>query len=297
MNDKTNLFDFYQKFANEQSCLDYLEKIRWGDKSMCPHCGSEKTYKFSSGKLFKCGTCRKQFTVRIGTIFGDSKIPLQKWFMVVYLATSLKKGISSVQIHKYIGVTQKTAWFMLQRIRYAIENGTYEKRLSEEVEMDETYVGGKGAHNKRGRGAENKTPIIGLAQRKGEVRAQATVDTKRSTVTRIMRNSVTIGSTIYTDEYPVYKTLAQYGYEHQACNHAQKQYAIGNIHTNTIEGFWSHLKRGVDGVYHHVSGKHLNKYVKEYEYRYNTRGMNDLERFLHWFGLINCQLSYRRLTI
>lgn len=112
-----NLIDFYNRFSTEQICVDYLEKIRWGETRSCPHCGSEKTYKFSSGKLFKCGSCGKQFTVRVGTVFGDSKIPLQKWFLIIYLATSLKRGISSIQVHKYAGVTQKTAWFMLQRIR------------------------------------------------------------------------------------------------------------------------------------------------------------------------------------
>lgn len=294
--DNINLIDFYNRFSNEQACLDYLEKIRWGDIRLCPHCSSEKTYKFSSGKLFKCGTCRKQFTVRIGTIFGDSKIPLQKWFLIIYLATSLKKGISSIQVHKYAGVTQKTAWFMLQRIRYAIENNTYENKLSNDSEIDETYIGGNRRGSKRGRGAEHKTSVIGIAERQGEVRAQATADTTSRTVEKIVRENVEIGATIYSDEYPVYNCLDRQGFSHKACNHSAKQYVMGDAHTNNIEGFWSHLKRGVDGIYHHVSRKHLNKYVKEYEYRYNTRGMNDFQRFNDWFSSIETNITYRRLT-
>lgn len=148
MADVSSIISFYQKFSDEQTCRDYLEKARWGDEPICPRCGSYKTYKYTSGvnagKLFKCGDCKRQFTVRVGTIFEDSKISLHKWFLAVYLATSLKKGISSVQLSKYIETTQKTSWYMLQRIRYAIETGNYNK-LDGEVEIDETYtyVGGK----------------------------------------------------------------------------------------------------------------------------------------------------------
>jgi transposase-like protein len=142
MTEVKSLIDFYNKFSSEQVCRDYLEKARWGDEIVCPHCGSYKAYKYSDGRLFKCGDCRKQFTVRVGTIFEDSKISLQKWFLAVYLATSLKKGISSVQLSKYLGITQKTSWFMLQRIRYAIETGDTTK-LSGEVEIDETYMSKK----------------------------------------------------------------------------------------------------------------------------------------------------------
>jgi transposase-like protein len=142
MAEVSTIIRFYEKFRDEQVCRDYLEEARWGDEIVCPHCGSYKTYKFTNGRLFKCGDCKKQFTVRVGTIFEDSKISLQKWFLAVYLATSLKKGVSSVQLSKYLGITQKTAWFMLQRIRYAIKSGTYDN-LDGKVEIDETYVGSK----------------------------------------------------------------------------------------------------------------------------------------------------------
>ncbi|OGK19155.1 hypothetical protein A3B50_02860 [Candidatus Roizmanbacteria bacterium RIFCSPLOWO2_01_FULL_40_42] len=295
MKDNTNLFDFYTRFSNEQACINYLEKVRWGDTRTCPHCNSTKTYRYADGRLFKCGECRKQFTVRLGTIFGESKVPLQKWFLVIYLATSLKKGISSIQVHKYAGVTQKTAWFMLQRIRSAIENDTSPLQLENAVEVDETYVGGKRRGSKRGRGGEHKGAVVGIAQRQGAVRAEATKNTKRKIVSKLIRENVKIGTTVYTDEYPVYNNLSAQGYLHEACNHSQKKYVNGNAHTNTIEGFWSHLKRGIDGVYHHVSKKHLNKYVKEYEYRYNTRALSDFDRFTLWFNSAHYNLSYARL--
>jgi transposase-like protein len=164
----SSLIDFYNRFDSEQVCRDYLEKSRWDDSISCPHCGSYKTYKFTNGRLFKCGDCRKQFTVRVGTIFEDSKIPLQKWFLAIYLATSLKKGISSVQLSKYLGITQKTAWFMLQRIRYAIETGD-SKSLSGEVEIDETYVGGK-SKNRAYAPVKTKSVVFGMVERQGNVR-------------------------------------------------------------------------------------------------------------------------------
>lgn len=289
-----NLLEFQEKFSSEQVCLQYLEEMRWPQERYCPHCGSTKTYKFSSGKLFKCGDCRKQFTAKIGTIFSDSKVPLSKWFMAIYLSTSLKKGISSMQLSRYIGVTQKTAWFMLQRIRYALEQTGGDDLLQDIVEVDETYVGGK-RQGKRGRGAEGKTPVVGAAQRQGKVVAKAVSNTKTTTVRQVIRDNVKIGSRIVTDEYRSYNKTTNDGYEHSRINHSAKQYVDGDIHINTIEGFWSHLKRGIDGVYHHVSPKHLQKYCSEYEYRYNTRTSTDYERFGQWFNCIICRLTYRNL--
>lgn len=177
MNQQLNLLDFYQKFKDEDTCKDYLAQMRWGDSITCPHCSSTKIYRFSTRKLYKCGTCRKQFTVRVGTIFEDSKLPLQKWFLAIYLATSLKKGVSSVQLSKYLGITQKASWFMLHRIRYAIQSGTFIKPMGGIVEADETYVGGV-RRGKRGRGAEHKTAVVGVAERHGNVAVSTTVDTK-----------------------------------------------------------------------------------------------------------------------
>lgn len=195
-----NLIEFQKQFHSEEACLQYLEAARWHGKPQCPHCKSNKTYKFANGRLFKCGSCLKQFTVMIGTIFSDSKVPLYKWFLATYLSTSLKKGISSMQLSRYISVTQKTAWFMLQRIRYALEQSGNGNLLQNVVEIDETNVGGKRI-GKCVRGAEGKTPVVGLIEREGSVNAKAVSDTKGRTVRKIVRDNVNIGSYVITDEY------------------------------------------------------------------------------------------------
>lgn len=203
-----NLLEFQQQFNSEDACREYLEEMRWPEGRTCPHCGADKTYRFSDGKLFKCGGCRKQFTVKVGTIFSDSKVPLSKWFSAIYLSTSLKKGISPMQLSRYIGVTQKTAWFMLQRIRYALGNSEGGDLLHNVVEVDETYVGGK-RRGKRGRGAEGKTPVVGAVERNGRVVAKAVADTKVATVRRIIRENVEIGSCVVTDEYWSYNKTTE----------------------------------------------------------------------------------------
>lgn len=169
---------------------------------------------------------------------------------------------------------------MLQRIRYALENSTFENKIENLVEIDEIYIGGKRRGRKRSSGGEHKTAVVGLAERQGSVKAKATRNTNTNTVSKIIRDNVEIGATIYSDEYPVYNYLVSQSYLHEVCNHSKKEYVRELAHTNTIEGFWSYLKRGVYGIYHHVSKKHLNKYVKEYEYRYNTRNMTDFDRFV-----------------
>lgn len=290
-----NLLEFQKNFGTEEQCLAYLEEAKWSKGRFCPHCKSDKTYKFTDGILFKCGACRKQFTVKVGTIFSDSKIPLYKWFLAIYLATSLKKGISSMQLSRYISVTQKSSWFMLQRIRYAIEKSGNGNLLENVVEVDETYIGGKHA-GKRGRGALGKTPVVGIAQRQGTVRMEAVTNTTARTVRKIVRDNVRIGTYVLTDEYRSYNRLEQDGYTHGRIIHSAGEYANGEIHTNTIEGVWSHLKRGIDGVYHHVSPKHLQKYCKEYEYRYNTRTLKDFDRFTDSLTLTNQRLTYTQLT-
>lgn len=293
MTDNINLIDFYNKFSTEQACRDYLEQARWDGEIICPKCGVVgESYRYKDGRLFKCGACRKQFTVRVGTIFEDSKIPLQKWFLAVYLATSLKKGVSSIQLSKYLGVTQKSSWFMLHRIRYALESGNYDKPLDGDVEMDETFVGGKTALKDK---FNNKTPIVGAVQRKGRLVARVTQDTSSTTLQRLLREHVAVGANVYTDEWRGYHRTRQLGYNHRTVTHSAKQWAVGDVNTNTIESFWSHLKRGIDGIYIHVSPKHLQKYCNEFEYRYNTRGISDFERFELWFGLIGCKLTYNRL--
>ncbi len=290
-----NLVEFQQKFSDEQACLDYLEKARWGDKAICPHCGSVKTYKFTSGKLFKCGDCRKQFTAKVGTIFSDSKVPLFKWFLAIYLATSLKKGISSTQLSKYIGVTQKTAWFMLQRIRYALEKSGNDSMLGGEVEIDETYVGGKAINKMKKTGGEEKAVVFGMVERDGRARLKHVKSSGARVLLPEIQDSVEPGAQIYSDQWQAYTSLFRRGYNHLSVNHSQT-YVVGTTHTQTIEGVWSHLKRGIYGVYHHVSPKHLQKYCSEFEYRYNTRKQSDFERFVSWFDCAAGRLTYKELV-
>ncbi len=288
-----SLIDFFAQFPTEQACRDYLEKTRWGKRITCPKCGViGNAYKYFDGRLYKCGDCRRQFTVRVGTIFEDSKIPLQKWFLAIYLASSLKKGISSIQLSKYLDVTQKTSWFMLHRIRHVF--GSDGLLLSGEVEVDETYVGGKRSR-KLGSNLDNKTSVIGMVERGGRMRAKVTNDTKSSTITPLVRKNVQIDSWVYTDEYPAYDALDRLGYYRRSVNHNQNEWRVGDAHTNTIEGFWSQLKRGIDGVYHHVSPKHLQRYCDEYAFRHNTPTLNDFARFEQWFGRIGKRLTYKEL--
>lgn len=291
--DLNNLIEFYSRFGNEQACRDYFENARWGDEVTCPKCGVVgEAYKYTDGRLFKCGACRKQFTVRVGTIFEDSKLPLQKWFLAIYLATSLKKGISSIQLSKYLGITQKSAWFMLHRIRYAVETKSYDKPLDGDIEMDETYIGGRRPMNKKN---DNKTPVVGAIERKGRIYTEVTQDASSTTLQRIIREHVSPDSTLYTDGWRGYTRASRLVGSHQIVNHSAKEWVNGMANTNSIEGFWSHLKRGIDGIYHHVSARHLQRYCDEYQYRFNTRGYTDGERFADWFGYSRGKLTYKEL--
>jgi transposase-like protein len=305
-----NLLTFYQTFATEKQCEGFLAKQRWGNSITCPKCGTIgiKAYELASGRL-KCADCRQPFTVRVGSVFEDSNVPLQKWFLAIYICTSMKKGISSIQLGKYLGVTQKTAWFMLQRIRYVFETGSYEK-FTGQVEVDETYIGGKESNkhsNKRikgktGKGAQGfgskniKTPVVGIVERQGDMRAVVTNDTGSKTLMGLISHHVDLSATVYTDEHMPYRTLPKLGYKHESVNHGVKEFVNGMASTNTAEGFWSHLKRGIDGIYHHVSSKHLQFYCDEYSYRWNTREMTDAERFEDWFkGINGKRLLYKQL--
>lgn len=288
-----NFIEFQHQFNTEEACLAHLEAARWSQGRACLHCGSVKTYKFKSGKLFKCGDCRKQFTAKIGTIFSDSKVPLTKWFLAIYLATSLKKGISSVQLSKYAGVTQKTAWFMLQRIRHALEQGDGDL-LTGQIEVDETYMGGK-AFNRAFATPKPKQTVFGMVERGGRTRLRHVKSSGTRVLMPEIKKSVGRVAVIYSDQWRAYKKVRMLGYEHGTVNHSEQQYVHGLIHTQNIENIWSQLKRSVYGVYHHVSPKHLQKYCSETEYRYNTRKMTDYQRFDAWFGRMATRLTYRQL--
>jgi transposase-like protein len=292
-----NFVDFGKRFPDEQSCREYLAHARWNGKPICPHCGYwEKIYKINDGKLYKCVRCKKQFTVRVGSIFEDSALPLQKWFMAIYILTAHRKGISSCQLARDIEVTQKTAWHMLHRIRYAIRTKSFDRPLEGIVEIDETYVGGQSHGQGRGYSQPNKTPVFGMLERNGEVRAKPVLRTNAKTLMPIIRDNISRDATIMSDEYASYRKLKEEFKDHQTVEHYRKQYVRnGNIHTNNIENFWSLMKRGINGVYHWTSKKHLHRYTDEYAYRYNSRKITDIERFHMFFLYCSGRLTYEDL--
>lgn len=280
-----SLFNLLERFQNEQDCRDYLEQIRWNGKPKCPHCSHDSVYKFKDGKLWKCAKCRKQFTVKVGTIFEESNISLRKWFTAIYIISAHKKGISSLQLSKDIKVTQKTAWFMNHRIRYAMTSKSFLMGLNNIVEADETYIGGlsKNKHRSKrlkGTGTANKTPIFGMVERKGEVRAVPVIKADTNTLTDIIRKNLDKRAVLMTDDHGAYRKIHR-EFEHLVVNHTEGEYGVGMIHTNTIEGFWSLLKRGIIGIYHQVSPKHLHRYCDEFSFRYNIRESSDGVKFIH----------------
>lgn len=293
--DELRLKNFYQKFPTEEACLEYLEKMRWPETRACPHCGSVKTYKFKNGKLFKCGDCRKQFTAKVGTIFTDSHIKLQDWFLAIYLLTSLKKGISSIRMAEYLGVTQKTAWFMLQRIRYAMDYGTIDKPLGGVTEADETYIIGTKAA--KGRHVA-KVAVMGIVERKkgsGRIVTKVTRVPDATVAMPFIRAYLKQNAILNTDESRIYNRVKR-EYHHEFVTHAKREYARGDVTTNTVEGAWAHLKLGLKAIYLGVSAKHLAMYCAEFGYRYNTRDITSAERFEKWFERIDSKhLTYKAL--
>ncbi len=288
-----NLMDVIERFPDESSCREYLEQARWGDTIICVHCDSENVSKYKSRPVYWCKDCDKQFSVKVGTIFEDSALPLRKWFFAIFLITAHKKGISSLQLAKDIKVTQKTAWYMLHRIRYAVRTSSFAKPLSNIVEVDETYIGGKHS-GKRGRGSENKTAVFGMVERAGKLRSMSVENVKASTLQNIIKGYVAKGTTVMSDEWLAYKRLSQY-FDHHVVSHGKQEYSSGNVHVNTIEGFWSIFKRGIYGIYHHVSPKHLDRYIHEFQFRYNTRELGDSVRFLILLNYCTGRLTYEEL--
>jgi transposase-like protein len=283
----SNLITLSNNFTNEDVCRKYLEEIVWNGKPICPHCGSEKVSAFKDGKRYKCANnqCYSIFNVKVGTFLEGSKIPLCKWFHAMYVFTSHKKGISSHQLAKDIGITQKSAWFVLSRIREILrEKAPF--ALDGIVEVDETYVGGKDTNKHRskikvdaqGYPLEVKVPVIGVVQRDGKAFLVATDNVRKQTVFPIIHGSVKEGSTMVTDAFKLYRGLRN-NYTHQKVDHSKGEYVKGAFHTNTVEGFFSHLKRGLIGIYYHASPKHLHRYCNEFSFRYNTRKCGEVERF------------------
>lgn len=300
------LLDF---FRDEKTCTEYYENIRWAGNPVCPHCGNEKVYKTNRG--YKCAdsTCYKKFTVKVGTIFENSKIPLRIWFAAIYLATTSKKGISSVQLSEQLDITQKTAWFLLHRVREMLKDKA-PRLLGENnmVEADEAYIGGREQnkhHNKKraengittneGKPYKDKKVVIGIIERDGHVVLKYVPRADKSNMVSFIKKHVPKNSTIYTDEAPVYKELKK-TYTHNTVKHALSIYVEGSVHTNTIENFWSVLKRGIYGIYHQVSDKHISRYLDEYAARFNNRTLSANEKFDKFLGESESVLTYEKLT-
>ena len=266
---KYTIAQFDQEFPNDDACLEWLRNHLYPKKVDCPICNKPtKHHRIKTKKVYGCDYCGHQVSPTAGTIFEHSPTPLKLWFYAIYLMSATRCGISAKQIQRETGVTYKTAWRMFNQIRSLLQED-YEP-ASGEFELDETYIGGR-RPGKRGRGAEGKSTVFGMAQRKGDVSATVTPDLKSATVYPIIKERVMPNSMVYTDEFRVYDRLKSHGYHHKRVHHASKVWVIGDAHTNTIEGFWSALKRGINGVYHAVSQKYLQSYINEYAFRYNHR--------------------------
>jgi transposase-like protein len=302
-----------QHFSDEQVCIDAVAKMRWPDGVVCPHadCAAKEPYYLATQKRWKCRKCRKQFSVKVGSIFEDSPIPLQKWMPAIWLLTNCKNGVSSWEIHRALGVTQKTAWFMLHRIRLGMKEdygrGPMHKIGGEgsEVEVDETFIGGqkKNMHKDKAvryearGGAFGKTVVQGILDRTArQVRATVVPNVKRETLQAEILKQVKYGSKVYTDEAVAYEQGMQWRFVHDMVNKTES-YVRGRVHVNGVENFWSLLKRGLRGTYVAVEPFHLDRYVDEQVYRFNNRGnkqqpMDDYARFEKVLG----QLAHKRLT-
>ncbi|HWY11773.1 MAG TPA: IS1595 family transposase [Bacteroidia bacterium] len=269
----TNLISLLTYFKDEQVCREYLAQMRWSGLPVCPYseCGHDKVFTYANGKVYKCAKCKKQFSVRVGTIFEDSKIPLQKWFAAIYLITSHKKGISSLQLHRDLGVTQKTAWFLLHRVRTSLGLNIGNEKFTGTCEADETFIGGKNKNrhaskkvkDSQGRSFKDKSPVAGIIERGGELRAKMVPDTTGFNLKSFICKNIAFGSPIHTDEW--------------------------------WEGFWSLLKRGVVGIYHSMSDKHLQKYIDEFVFRYNSREFSEADRFDLMLNNIATHITYKQL--
>jgi transposase-like protein len=273
-------------FEDETKAREYLESIRWPNGTVCPHCGSiDKVYSLNGHAhrpgLYKCADCRKQFSVTVGTLFERSHVPLHKWLLTVHLLCASKKGHSSHQIHRMIGVTYKTAWFMTHRIREAMKDPVFTKQLGgggNTIEADETFWGNKGKQRRGARGYAHKEKIFSLVERGGQVRSFHVQSVAGDTLKPIMRAQIAQDTHIMTDDMGGYKGLEADFESHDVVCHSQGEYVRGRIHTNTIENYFSILKRGLRGVYQHVGANHLRRYIAEFDFRYNHRHITDQER-------------------
>jgi transposase-like protein len=292
-------------FTDENKAREALEASRWPNGPVCPHCGSMGKIGHVTGKarkgLYYCGDCGKQFSVTVGTVFERSHVPLTKWWLAVHLISSSKKGMSAHQLHRMLGVTYKTAWFMAHRIREAMldTNPSPMGGLGGKVEADETYIGRTDEARKTGRkGPKSKMSVVSLVGG-GKARTFHVKDANKETVTKIIRENVHRASELHTDEAGIYTSVGREFFRHRTVNHSQEEW-VGSFgqHTNTVEGYFSIFKRGMYGTYQHCSEKHLKRYLTEFDFRYNYRialGFNDADRATAIArGIEGKRLTYRR---
>lgn len=297
-----SIVDLLEAFKTEQDCIKHLEAVRWQGNIISPYDTTSTVYKCKNNR-YKCRNTNKYFNVRTNTIFGDSNIKLRTWFLAIYIFTSHKKGISSHQLAKDLNITQKSAWFILHRLR----NTTLDKVqfVGEVYEVDETFVGGKNKNrhqhkkvaNSQGRSFKDKTPVFGILSREDQkIQCYVVADTTAQTMQPIILDNIKQGSNVMSDEWYAYKQLNKF-YNHKSVNHGNKEFVNGDCYTNTIEGFWSLFKRGIIGTYHNVSRKHLQKYADEFSFRYNHRKGLTSDNFNLFLQMtVGKRLTYKILT-
>ena len=295
------LIEAIRHFSDPNVSVQFVAEMRWPHGVACPHCGSKDVRYLQTRRRWECKTRhpKRQFSVQVGTIFEGSHLGLDKWLAAIWMLANAKNGVSSYELARSLGITQKSAWFMLHRIRLAMQTGTFEK-LSGEVEVDETFIGGKarnmhrGKRKVKGRGAIGKAVVMGLLERHGKAVLHVVPNNRKRTVQAKVREHVAEGSQVYTDALASYEGL-EAEYMHAVIDHAEA-YAKGNVHTNGMENFWSLLKRGIKGTYVSVEPFHLFRYLDEQAFRFNTRKDNDAGRFLRVASQIaGKKLQYKHL--